>query len=156
MRAKKPDFDDAARIFVEKLKESAEFDAVIVPSLYIQRAALTGTKASWDGVERTIEVDAPGRGVIQVPDDAPIEGAAPAASLHAVVLDAAGNKLQETRTGLVLLVRARLATTEVGEPSFTFVPIQDPFADREHLTEGIAKALSPFIVPRSEEPSRKR
>ena len=82
---KKPDFDDAARIFVVELTSSAQFDAVLFPSLYVQRATLSGTTARWDDTEQTIEVDVGGRDAV-FPED--VEGAAPAASLHVAVVDA--------------------------------------------------------------------
>jgi hypothetical protein len=150
----KPGFDDAARIFVAKLKPYAEFDAVIIPSLYLQRAALSGPIARWDGVERALEIDT-GHGIAPLPADAAIEGAVPAVSLHAVVLDAQGTKLQETRTGLVLLARARLSSS-LGEASYSFLPRRTPFEDRAQLTESIAKALSPFLTPLTPPPADAR
>src|SRR5258706_7912810 len=42
-KRKNPGFDDAAALFVAKLKPSAEFDALVIPSLYVQRAVLAGT-----------------------------------------------------------------------------------------------------------------
>jgi hypothetical protein len=143
-----PEIDEVARLFVGRLKQYAEFDAVIVPSLFVQRARVSGTTATWDGVERTIEIEA-GRRDAQLPADAPIEGVAPAASLHAVVLDSDGAKLQETQAGLALLVRARIsyANGPLGEPSFAFVPRRDPFDDRAQLLQGIANALAPFLPP---------
>jgi hypothetical protein len=139
---------DAAigRAFVAKLRPNAEFDAVIFPSLFIQRAALSGTKATWDGAEQTIAIDAGVRGG-NIADDAPIEGAAPAASLHVVVFDAAGEKRHESQAGLALLVSARIthADDPLSAPSFTFVPRHEPFDDPAVLRSGIARALAPFI-----------
>jgi hypothetical protein len=142
-------FADAARLFIGRLKQHADFDAVIVPSIFLQRALLSGTTATWDGAEQPLEmIDARNR-VAQLPADAPIQGAAPAASLHAVVLDADGAVLQETRAGLALLVRARIsrANSPLGEPSFAFIPRRDPFGDRAMLMQGIARALAPFLPP---------
>ncbi|MGH7336943.1 MAG: hypothetical protein ACREI7_05155, partial [Myxococcota bacterium] len=79
-KQKDPGFDDAARLFVGKLKQHADFDALIVPSLYVQRAILSGTTATWDGSERTLEIETR-RGQGPVPRDAAIEGAVPAVSL---------------------------------------------------------------------------
>jgi hypothetical protein len=139
---------DAAigRSFVAKLLPNAEFDAVVFPSLFIQRAALSGTKATWDGAEQTIEIDAGVRDAV-IADDAPIEGAAPAASLHVVVFDAKGEKVHESQAGLALLVGARISHADdpVSAPSFTFVPRRDPFGDPLVLRRGIARSLAPFI-----------
>jgi hypothetical protein len=132
--------------FVAKLRESADFDAVIFPSLFVQRATLTGTRASWDGVERKLEVDA-GPHAGPVPDDAPIEGIAPAASLHVVVFDSAGNQVHEKQAGLALLVRARAKHLDDPDgPKLSFVPRGDPFADPDALRDGVAKALDPFLT----------
>ena len=140
----KPGFDDAARVFVTKLKASAEFDALIVPSLFVQRAILTGTQARWDGAEQTIALESSGKDV-QMPADAPIEGAAPAASLHAAVYNADGQKLQDKRGGLALLVSARIAPSSAGTLKFSFIPDRDPFANRRAVMRGVAEVLSPFL-----------
>lgn len=139
-------FDDAARLFVGKLKQSADFDALILPSLFVQRATLSGTRASWDGSDRTLEIETP-RGSAPIASDAPIEGAVPAVSLHAVVFNENGAKLHEGRAGLALLVRARLAHSAAPNDalSFSFVPLRDPFQDRGFLIQQTAKALTPFV-----------
>ena len=135
-----------AQRFVAKLRESAEFDAVIFPSLFIQRAVVSGTRASWDGVERTLEVDT-GRRDEALPPDAPIEGVAPAASRHVVVFDDAGATLHQKQAGLTLLVRARVAAMgdPLAPPEYTFVAQPDPFADGAAVSDGVARALDPFI-----------
>ena len=134
------------QLFVAKLRESADFDAVIFPSLFVQRAIVSGTRVRWDGVERKLEIDT-GPNAVELPDDAPIEGAAPAASLHVVVFDASGAQVHEKQAGLALLVRARAShvNDQVSGPSFSFVPHSDPFGDRDALVEGIAIALDPFL-----------
>jgi hypothetical protein len=134
------------RSFVAKLKPYAEFDAVIFPSLFIQRAMLSGTKATWDGAEETIAVDA-GIFDARLPADAPIEGAAPAASLHVVIFDAAGEKIQESQTGLALLVRARISHGDdpLAAPGLSFVPRKDPFGDAAVLRTAVARVLAPFV-----------
>ncbi|TMA30009.1 MAG: hypothetical protein E6J87_19115 [Deltaproteobacteria bacterium] len=132
------------RAFVAKLKPYAEFDAVIFPSLFIQRAALSGTQATWDGTEQTLEINTGVHGA-PVPPDAAIEGAAPAASLHVVVLDPQGEQIQESQAGIALLVSARVSYDPVSAPSYSFVPRKDPFADPAVLRDAVARALAPFI-----------
>jgi hypothetical protein len=140
--------DAVAHQFATRLRESAEFDALIFPSLFLQRAVLEGTTATWDGTERTLEFDAGPRG--QPPPDIALEGAVPAASLHVVVFDANGTKLHEKQAGLTLLVRARISDTSdpVSAPSFAFVPRRDAFADATMLLEGVEAALDPFVPAR--------
>ena len=120
------------------------FVAVIFPSLFIQRAALSGTQATWDGTEQTLEINTGVHGA-PVPPDAAIEGAAPAASLHVVVLDPQGEQIQESQAGIALLVSARVSYDPVSAPSYSFVPRKDPFADPAVLRDAVARALAPFI-----------
>jgi hypothetical protein len=145
-KRKNPGFDDAASQLVAKLKEYADFDAMIIPSLYVQRAVLSGTKATWEGSEQTLAIETP-RGAGPVADDAAIEGAIPAVSLHAVVFNAEGAKLHEGRAGLALLVRARVSQSSVPNepPEFSLVPLREPFEDRPFLMQGTARALAPFV-----------
>jgi hypothetical protein len=145
-KKKNPGFDDAARLLVIKLKESADFDAMIVPSLSLQRATLSGTTATWDGSERTLEIET-GRGEGGVPSDAPIEGAVPAVSLHAIVFNGEGAKLHEARAGLALLARARITRSGAPNeaPSFSLIALRDPFEDRAFLMQETAKTLAPFV-----------
>jgi hypothetical protein len=145
-KLKDPGFDDAARLLTGKLKQYAEFDALIFPSLYVQRATLAGTNATWDGSERTIQIETP-RGGGPVPSDAAIEGAVPGVSLHTVVFNADGSKLHEGRVGVALLVAARISPSSAPNepPTFSFVPLRDPFADRSFLMQQTARALAPFV-----------
>jgi hypothetical protein len=145
----KAGFDDAARVLVGKLARYAEFDTVIVPSLFVRQAPILEKSARWDGVERDVEVEAVDLAIREAVEDVPLEGAAPAASLHAVVLDARGNKLQEGQGGLELLVRVRAVRAEEGSdtPTFQFVERRPVFTSRAHVREGIARALSPFLPP---------
>jgi len=137
---------DAARLLVEELGNHADFDAVILPSLYLREAPVEGRTARWDGVERPLEIDSKER----LPADLPLEGVAPAASLHVVVLDAEGGKLQEAIAGLDLLVdvRVRRKREWSADPlSVRYVARTHPFEKREYVQEGIAKALADFLPP---------
>jgi len=141
-------FDDAARVLVKRLSRHAEFDTVIIPSLFVREASILDKTASWDEVEREVEIEAVDRQVRGSTATIPLEGAAPAASLHAVVLDSEGFKLQEKQGGLELLVRIRARPDEMaadGMPNFQFVERTPIFASRTHVREGIARALSPFL-----------
>jgi hypothetical protein len=149
----KAGFDDAAQALVLELARHAQFDGVIVPSLFVREARIEGQSARWDGVERPVEFEI--RGPVAAAADAPppVEGLAPAASLHAVVLDAQGNKLQEVLRGLDLLVGVRVTEARSGAGrSFEFATRPDPLANRAHVREGIAEALAPFLPRLSEAP----
>ena len=139
-------YDEAARLLVGKLSEHADFDAVIAPSLFLREAKIEGRSASWDGVERPLRIDAKA----PLPADLPLEGVAPASSLHAVVLDPDGNRLQEAIAGLELLVDVRVLGQRgwtADEVTLQFVPRTELFTDRERLQQGIARALAPFLPP---------
>jgi hypothetical protein len=131
-------FDDAIRVLVQKLSAHAEFDTVIAASLFIREAPVYQKAAYWDGV------DAIGDEARELAEDTPLEGAAPVSSIHIVVLDAMGNKIQEAQGGLDLLVRVRV-TTAAGKPEFEFVRRSDVFADRGNIREGVSVALAPFL-----------
>lgn len=148
-------YDEAMRLLVGKLSEYADFDVVIAPSLFLRQAEIAGRSASWDGVERPLEID----GEARLPKDLPLEGVAPAASLHAVVLDRDGNELHEATAGLVLLVDARVLRKRgwgADDVTLQFVPRAEPFASREQLREGIARALAPFLPPPPAPDTRRR
>lgn len=142
-------FDDAARLLVLELAKHADFDTVIVPSLFIREATISGNIASWDGVERELEFEQNGSMARYLSDHSSFVGVAPAASLHAVVLDANGNKLQDSIGGLELLVRVR--AKKINRPAnredLEFAPHVGPFVNPENIREGIAEALAPFFLP---------
>jgi len=143
-------FDDAARILASKLAKHAEFDTLIIPSLFIREAPVAGNTAGWDGVERALEFEQNGSEARRLPVYSSFVGVAPAASLHAVVLDAAGNKLQDSVGGLELLVRVRamkLAPPSNRGPHLEFAPYTGPYASPTNLREGIAGALAPYFLP---------
>jgi hypothetical protein len=149
-KSTRADFDDAARLLVLELAKHADFDTVVIPSLFVREAPISGDAAAWDGVERKVEFEQKGRAVEGLSPDSPFVGVAPAASLHAVVLDAEGNKLQDALGGLELLVRVRVKGTlapAAGEPKLEFLPRTGLFASSENVREGIAKALAPFFLP---------
>lgn len=148
-------FDDAARVFADELAKHAEFDTVIVPTLFVQGAQIWGRSARWDGAERPIDVDE-GSWRGQIPEDASYAGAIPAASLHVVVLDANGREVQQVQAGLDLLTDIRLLDEPdaFGAPTWEFVDRSAPFANPDHLLEGIARSLAPFLRPLSPEAVR--
>jgi hypothetical protein len=143
-------FDDAVRVLVLELAKHADFDTVIIPSLFVREAPISGAAATWDGVERSLEFEQTGPVLRGLSADSSFFGVAPAASLHAVVLDAEGNELQEAVGGLELLVRVRVKDTlgsAAQAPDLKLVPRTGLYADPENVREGIAEALAPFFLP---------
>jgi hypothetical protein len=142
----KAGFDEAARLLVQELVRHAEFDAVIFPSLFVRSAPISGATARWDSVERPVEFELRGAAGGSAGKPPEVEGVGPAASLHVVIFDAQGNKIQEEIRGLDLLVRVRASQPDEGEqPSFEYTTLADPLADRAHVRDGIAEALVPFL-----------
>lgn len=141
-------YDDAASALARELRRRAEFDTLIAPSLFLREARITRRSARWDGVERKLEIDARGFAARSFAASTPLEGAAPAASLHVVAFDAQGAKLHDAQGGLELLVRVRVEPKGLaGEPSFDFATRTDLFTNREHVREGIDAAFVPFLPP---------
>lgn len=143
-------FDDAAGEFVRELGRHAEFDTVIAPSLFVREAEIAGRTAHWDGVSRPVEFETDSLEARKAALQASLKGKAPAASLHVVVLDAEGEKLQEKLRGLELLVRIHVLEPLPDLPPdqrFEYVTRTDLFADRESLRADIVEALAPFFPP---------
>ncbi len=140
-------YDDAARALALELRKHAEFDAMIAPSLFIREAQISNRAARWDGVHRELEFAARGLEARNLAAT-PLEGVAPAASLHVAVFDAKGEKLHEAKGGLELLVRVRVEGRDAsGLPSFHFTTRSNLFENREHVREGIAAAFTPLLPP---------
>jgi hypothetical protein len=140
-------FEDAARELAVELRKSAEFGAMVVPSVFIREAGIAQRSARWDGVERAIEIDESGPRDPRLAET-PFEGVAPAASLHIAVFDARGARLHEGKGGLELLVRVRLTGEDsAGLPTFRFTPRSPLFENREQVLEGITVAFAPLLAP---------
>ena len=140
-------YDDAARALALELRNHAEFDAMIAPSLFVREALISNRSARWDSVERKLDFEARGLEARNL-DTTPLQGAAPAASIHVAVFDAKGEKLHEAQGGLELLVRVRVTGNNPARgPTFQFATRTDLFENREHVREGIAAAFAPFLSP---------
>jgi hypothetical protein len=140
-------FEDAARVLAVELSKSAEFGALVAPSVFIREAEISERSAHWDGVQRELELDESGPRDPRLAST-PFEGVAPAASLHIAVFDARGAKLHEGKGGLELLVRVRLTGEDsAGLPTFRFTPRGALFENREHVREGITVAFAPLLAP---------
>ncbi len=140
-------YDDAARVLAQELRKHAEFDALIAPSLFVREAPFANRVARWDGVERALEFGARGLEARNLAGT-PIEGAAPAASLHISVFDVKGEKIHDGKGGLELLARIRVTgTNPSGLPTFQFEMRSDIFENRALVREGIAAAFAPLLPP---------
>lgn len=142
-------FKDAARLLVFELAKHAEFDTLVIASLFVREAPISGNAAEWDGVVRELEFERNGRASEDLYVDQKYVGIAPAASLHAVVMDAEGRELQDRVGGIELLarVRAKKILGPAERVELEFAPYSGPFTNAEHIREGITQALAPFFPP---------
>jgi hypothetical protein len=157
-QARRTEKDDAAALLLAmsllavELRRHTEFDAVVAPSVLIQQSSVDGTRASWDGVTREIEVHREFRSLHRSRFRAGKK--ARSASLHVAVFDANGGLIHVGQGGLDLLVRLSVngyRSSHLAAREFQyFEPRPEVFNDPDLLREGIAKALDPFL---SQKPS---
>lgn len=141
--------DDVPRILARKLRSHVEFNALIVPSLFVREAPISSRTARWDGVEREVEVEV--RGIdARALAATPFEANAPAASLHIAVFDAQGEMLHAGLGGLEILVGVRIVGSNLsGTPMFQFARRADPLENRDHIREAVIAAFAPFLPPQT-------
>lgn len=142
-------YEDAARALTLELRKHTDFDTMIAPSLFIQKARITNRSARWDGVAHELEIEARGLAARSLMAK-PFEGLAPAASVHVVAFDPSGDRIHEGQGGLDVLVRVQVKAGDRADPNgpnptFQFATRTDLFADRTRLREGINEAFVPFL-----------
>jgi hypothetical protein len=143
-------FDAAMQALVVNLREAVEFDALIIPSVFVQQSKINRWATSWDGVKRKLEIADMWNGVPRAARS--LRGATPCASLHVVVLNNLGEKLFETQAGLETIRRLKIrnAATNAnagGKQSLSWETRPDLFKNKAHVLEGITKALASFLPP---------
>jgi hypothetical protein len=143
-------FEASLRVLALALTQHAEFDALIVPSLFLQQARMVGKSATWGGVRRRIEVVGEHLNAGSIVLQTSLSGTIQAASLHVVVLDAQGEEVHEGMGGLDLVQHIHLLGKEsdsIFKRGFVLEWRPNPFESRAHLREGIAEAFDPFLRP---------
>jgi len=131
--------------FAQELAVHRDFDLLVVPSLVLRPAELSGWNAHWDGVQRVVpnaallalsgRFSAPAAAV-QV---AGLRGKVAAVSLHIVTLGPDGTQLWEGLGGLDVLQEARRDDDTDGVLRFALRA--EPFADPDALREGVVHAF---------------
>jgi hypothetical protein len=146
-------FAAGASLLAVELRRHAEFDAVIAPSVLVREAAIRGTRATWDGVTRPIEIRREHRRIRRSKLRA--STTARSASLHVAVFGANGRRIHEGRGGLDLLVRAHIdegLSEYLASGRVWYFEARPEFFDNPaFLREGVAKALDPFLSPEASE-----
>ncbi len=150
-------YEDAARLLALELAKHTDYDAMIAPSLFVREARVSNRTARWDGVVRELDFEVRGLAARTLASSTPLEGAAPAASLHVAIFDAMGDKLHEAQGGLDLLVSVRVESNQTDDPNadmvvapdptFEYVTRTDVFAERTNLREGFDAAFASFLPP---------
>ena len=137
-------FENAARIFTRKIGEKIDFDALIIPSLYIQNARIRSDTAYWDSANQRIEFKGQSRWEIENSEATTIA----AASVLIYVLDRDGSVIHTKRTGLELIQHMEIhVESRKGHDKRTWTVTNDVPAleDETRVRAAMAHSLSPFV-----------
>jgi hypothetical protein len=151
-----PELGTASSRFARELRAQVDYDLLVLPSLVLRRARVSGYQASWDGVHRALPVRE------ALLDKALIEATLPgvvvwgfrgriaAASLHVAILGASGESIYEGLAGLDVVqeLRRERQRGALGSQAWRLEPRPDLFANAEDLHEGVERAFA-RSVPRT-------
>ncbi|HZO07793.1 MAG TPA: hypothetical protein VFC77_00335 [Myxococcota bacterium] len=154
---KTPRVEDVASRFAIAVAAETRFDLLVIPSLLYRDASVDGRVARWDGVRRRIRfVVAPAAvapGMVGSGDDRPVapgwrtfHGQITGLSLHVLIVTGDGRIVFQGLGGLDLVhsVQEGLGSAE---PLLRLEP--NLLADPDHVREGIAVALDPYLIART-------
>ena len=137
-------FESAARVFASMIGERTDFDAIIIPSLYIQNASTNYEAARWDGTTQRITFKGRARQEIEMPPATTI----PAASLLIYVLDTEGNTIHSKRTGIELLQHMEIRIQKkqgYDQRVWTLKDDDPPIENEAGVRAAVAHALYPYL-----------
>jgi hypothetical protein len=147
----------AAATFTRALQKEADFDLLVMPSLAVREARLTGQTVRWDGVARRLSVrtDSPAGSRSYPGTGAPLEslvmkpGTAkvPGLSLHVFVLTPEGRVAYQGWGGLDLVHDALAIARLMGDNGLVLAPHVELLGSAEHVREGVSLALDPYLGP---------
>jgi len=147
----------AAGIFVSRLAQDHEFDAVVMPSLILHQTHMELGEASWDGVRRRMrKVNAPSKGIGR--DDSTFvkgiayggpSGPAWVTSLHVLVYTRDGRLVFEGRGGIDFVQEVDLIDA-ASKYRWELRPNTSIFLDHTLLHEGVVRAFEPYLLPPDE------
>jgi len=149
---KKKNFENAAKVYARKIREHLEFDAVIVPSLFLQNAKVAGRTAKWDGTEQKVEMEG------RVPTNRSNRYGGnmgtfyvQAASIFVRILDANGKSIHDKKSGIELIQHLALIVEDGGLASgaerVDMELVDDKIAidDDERISAAATDVLYPFV-----------
>ena len=147
-------FETAATVFVKEAAAHHEFQALLLPSLVVQRALMRHRSVAWDGVQRRIRVVNRPREPGGRNQNALVEGMAAGslnanvstASLHLLAFSRDGQLVFQGRGGIDILEEVDLKDTEK-TLRFEINPRSDVFDDRGILLEAVGIAFTPYLPP---------
>jgi len=137
-------FETAVRMFARKVRQRTDFDAIIIPALYIQNANTNFEVAVWDSANQRVEYEGRSRQEIEMPPPMTI----PAASLLVYVLDAKGDVIHSRRTGLELIQHMEIhVEKKQGYDKRTWALKDDdpPIENEVRVRAAVAHALYPYL-----------
>lgn len=137
--------DGAVGVFARRLAQDFEFDAIVMPSLILHQTLMDANNASWDGVDRRLQVRNAPRGT----QLHPVSGKAWVATLHVLVFSPAGAKIFEGRGGVDFLMEIN-AIQEGRKVRYEFRPNTSLFRDDAILRESVMRAFEPYLAAPSE------
>lgn len=151
-----PRIEVVASAFARVLARETSYDVLVIPSLIFRNAKVEGRFAEWDGVRRRIRVRVrqpeQGGGTERAPDpdwaQLPPEwrGKITGLSLHVLLYTAEGRPVFQGFGGLDLVHDAIREREASADPSLRLQ--RELLDDPEHIREGVALALDPYVAPR--------
>jgi len=141
-----PEFGSAARVFVRRLGEQSQFDALVMPSLVYRKARIyPGTNAAvWDGVKRPLSISSEHDSSLSMDYTYGIQGEIDGVSLHVLVYDANGSRIFEGYGGIDLVHHFDMEgayDAKLGR----MVMRRDPLSDEAAIRRGIMTAFDPYL-----------
>jgi hypothetical protein len=134
--------------FAQRVGTGTPHEWVIVPSLVLRRAGVSGHQVYWDGAHRDLQVpfaldqrSRPGPGIGSSASFQGYSGALAAASLHVAILTNGGKLVWEGLGGLVLVVEID-PVESTKRNTWWFQPRPEPFEDSDHVRAGVALAFA--------------
>ena len=154
IRTKNPQsFESAARVYVGRLREHDDFDALVIPSIFLQNVETrtSSTLARWDGARERVQIER------YVPGATTCEQGyrKKAASILVKVFDAEGELVHSAQSGLELVEHIEVRSNEErggGWRTCEWITNTPALDDPERVMEGIARGLAPFLPERIPEP----
>lgn len=143
--------DASMQKYVETLRATRSFDALVVPNLVYREARIRAVtrKVEWDGVTRRLGVKGhpgPSDGFHWMGD---FFGSMPGVSLHLAVYEDGSAPVFNSFGGIDLIHEADVSSVSGANSSWRWGLKRKPLGDPEALREGVRLAFTPYLEPPS-------